>query len=147
MADDTKNSQDPARIAAQDLDHESPKKESPPESPPESLEKTSDRVDGGASRSSTEPASRDNEKDESKEGLSKTVDPEAGVGEEKVPPPVKIPRAKRRGLFGQLTLLAEVQEPKHYPRKAKWFITFNVAFAAIAAPMGSAIIFREKPLP
>lgn len=57
-------------------------------------------------------------------------------------PPVVVPRGRRRGLFGSLTLLAEVENPKHYNRKSKWFITFVVAVAAAAAPMGSAIFLR-----
>ncbi|GES61009.1 MFS multidrug resistance transporter [Aspergillus terreus] len=56
-------------------------------------------------------------------------------------PPIVIPRLKRRGLFGQFTLLAEVDNPKAYSRKKKWFITFIVAVAAITAPMGSSIFF------
>ncbi|KAL2009874.1 hypothetical protein VTN00DRAFT_5681 [Thermoascus crustaceus] len=52
-----------------------------------------------------------------------------------------VPRSKRRGLFGQFTLLAEVENPKTYPRKTKWFITFVVAVAAAAAPLGSSIFF------
>ena len=60
------------------------------------------------------------------------------------PPPVKVPRAQRRGLFGRFSILAEVEEPKHYARRAKWFITFIIALAAIAAPLGSAIILRER---
>jgi len=76
-------------------------------------------------------------------------------GEEEAPPlpplsnassissqPVKVPRSARRGLFGRFTILAEVEEPKHYGRRTKWFITFIVALAAAAAPMGSAIFFR-----
>lgn len=59
--------------------------------------------------------------------------------------PVKIPRSQRRGLFGRFTLVAEVEEPKRYPRRTKWFITFNIALAAVAAPLGSAIIFRKVP--
>ncbi|PYH46792.1 MFS transporter [Aspergillus saccharolyticus JOP 1030-1] len=55
--------------------------------------------------------------------------------------PVVVPRLERRGLFGQFTLLAEVQDPKVYPRKTKWFITFIVAVAGAAAPMGSSIFF------
>ncbi|RAH87097.1 MFS general substrate transporter [Aspergillus japonicus CBS 114.51] len=55
--------------------------------------------------------------------------------------PVVVPRLERRGLFGQLTLLAEVVDPKVYPRKTKWFITFIVAVAGAAAPMGSSIFF------
>ena len=58
------------------------------------------------------------------------------------PEPIKVPRSQRRGLFGRFTILAEVEEPKHYPRKVKWYITFVVALAAMAAPLGSAIIFR-----
>ena len=61
------------------------------------------------------------------------------------PEPVKVPRSQRRGLFGRLTILAEVEEPKHYSQRAKWYITFVVAMAAIAAPLGSTIIFRMRP--
>ncbi|KAL5361382.1 major facilitator superfamily domain-containing protein [Aspergillus floccosus] len=56
-------------------------------------------------------------------------------------PPIVIPRLKRRGLFGQFTLLAEVDNPKAYSRKKKWFVTFIVAVAGITAPMGSSIFF------
>ena len=58
--------------------------------------------------------------------------------------PKVVPRLKRRGLFGQLTFLAEVENPKIYPRKTKWFITFVVAVAGAAAPMGSSIFFRKS---
>jgi hypothetical protein len=58
-------------------------------------------------------------------------------------PPVKVARLKRRGLFGQLALVAEVENPKTYPRKTKWFITFVVALAGATAPMGSAVFLRE----
>jgi hypothetical protein len=57
-------------------------------------------------------------------------------------PAVVVPRLKRRGLFGSLTLVAEVEDPKTYPRKMKWFITFIVAWAGATAPMGSSIFFR-----
>lgn len=57
--------------------------------------------------------------------------------------PIPVPRSKRRGLFAQFTLLAEVENPKTYPRRTKWFITFIVAVAAAAAPMGSSIFFRK----
>ncbi|KAL8832365.1 MAG: hypothetical protein Q9191_000322 [Dirinaria sp. TL-2023a] len=56
------------------------------------------------------------------------------------PPPVKVPRSKRRGLFARFALLAEVEEPKHYSQGTKWYITFIVALAAVAAPLGSTII-------
>jgi hypothetical protein len=58
-------------------------------------------------------------------------------------PPVVVPRLKRRGLFGQFALVAEVENPKTYPRNMKWFLTFVVAVAAVAAPMGSSIFFRK----
>ncbi|CAG8906304.1 unnamed protein product [Penicillium egyptiacum] len=54
-------------------------------------------------------------------------------------PPIKVARLKRRGLFGQLALVAEVEDPKTYTRRMKWFITFVVALAGATAPMGSAI--------
>lgn len=60
--------------------------------------------------------------------------------------PVKVPRSHRRGLFGRLTILAEVEDPKLYPRATKWFITFVVAIAGMAAPLGSTIIFGENVL-
>lgn len=58
-------------------------------------------------------------------------------------PAVKVPRGKRRGLLGQLALVAEIEDPKTYPRKMKWFITFIVAWAGAMAPMGSSIFFRK----
>jgi len=60
-------------------------------------------------------------------------------------PAVKVPRLKRRGLLGQFALVAEVQNPKTYSRRMKWFITFIVAVAGAAAPMGSSIFFRKSP--
>lgn len=60
--------------------------------------------------------------------------------------PAKVPRSQRRGLFGRLTILAEVEDPKLYPRATKWFITFVVAIAGMAAPLGSTIIFGKDVL-
>jgi hypothetical protein len=54
-----------------------------------------------------------------------------------------VPRKKRRGLFGSLSLLPEVERPYDYADKTKWAITSIVAFAAMAAPMGSSIFYRE----
>ncbi|KAL4921659.1 major facilitator superfamily domain-containing protein [Aspergillus aurantiobrunneus] len=56
-------------------------------------------------------------------------------------PPRVVPRLRRRGLFGQITLLEEVENPKAYQRNKKWFITFVVAVAGSVAPMGSSIFF------
>ncbi|KAJ5659596.1 hypothetical protein N7507_006047 [Penicillium longicatenatum] len=58
-------------------------------------------------------------------------------------PPIVVPRLKRRGLFGQLTLIAEVEDPRTYSRNMKWFITFIVATAGVLAPLGSSIFFRK----
>ncbi|KAL8866210.1 MAG: hypothetical protein Q9174_006435 [Haloplaca sp. 1 TL-2023] len=54
--------------------------------------------------------------------------------------PVKVPKARRRGLFARFVVLAEVENPKSYARRTKWFITLIIALAAVAAPLGSAII-------
>jgi multidrug resistance protein len=54
--------------------------------------------------------------------------------------PIVVPRKERRGLFGTVCTIAEVTEPYDYSRRRKWTITFVVAVAAAAAPMGSSII-------
>ncbi|KAJ5109223.1 hypothetical protein N7456_005898 [Penicillium angulare] len=56
-------------------------------------------------------------------------------------PPIVVPRLKRRGLLGQLALVAEIENPRTYSRNMKWFITFIVALAGILAPLGSSIFF------
>lgn len=53
---------------------------------------------------------------------------------------VVVPRKQRRGLFARLAVIPEVTEPWDYARRTKWTITFIVAVAAAAAPMGSSII-------
>ena len=76
------------------------------------------------------------------------VDVESQASNPSAEPPtpqaVKVPKSQRRGLLSRLAILAEVEEPKHYSRQSKWFITFVVASAAAAAPMGSAIFYRKK---
>lgn len=57
-------------------------------------------------------------------------------------PIVKVPLSERRGLFARFCLVAEVTEPYDYKNSTKWSITFMVAVAGAAAPVGSAIIFR-----
>jgi hypothetical protein len=54
-------------------------------------------------------------------------------------PPI-VPRHLRRGLLARFSVVPEVTQPYHYPNRTKWIITFTVACAAAAAPMGSAII-------
>lgn len=51
-----------------------------------------------------------------------------------------VPRSHRRGFLARFALVPEVEDPTHYTRKTKWFLTFIVAFCAMAAPMGSAIV-------
>lgn len=110
----------------------------------------------GSDEQSTAPAKHDTEIDDiqSQSHASSIVgeDEEKHADEEVRPPPhrqstdlgpaIVVPRLNRRGLFGQFTLVAEIENPKTYPRKMKWFITFIVAVAAAAAPSGSAIFFR-----
>lgn len=120
-----------ARIGAQELDHESPKDRSSPD-----FEK---RISDETSPDSSKPSIGHTEISNG----SEKQDVEAGEEEVDDPQPVKVPRSKRRGLFGRFTFVAEVDDPKLYPRKIKWFITFNIALAAVAAPLGSAIVFRK----
>ncbi|KAJ8608095.1 hypothetical protein MRB53_039844 [Persea americana] len=53
---------------------------------------------------------------------------------------VNVPVEERRGLLARFAIIPEVTEPYDYTPKQKWTITFIVAVAAAAAPMGSAII-------
>lgn len=56
-----------------------------------------------------------------------------------------VPLSKRRGLLARFALIPEVERPYDYKRSTKWTITLLVAAAGAAAPMGSAIFFRECP--
>lgn len=58
-------------------------------------------------------------------------------------PLIAVPRSERRGLLARFTFLPEVEKPYNYKRSTKWFITFLVAIAAAAAPIGSAILLRK----
>ena len=51
-----------------------------------------------------------------------------------------VPRHLRRGLLGRISLVPETTRPTRYPRRTKWLLTFVVAMAAAAAPIGSASI-------
>jgi hypothetical protein len=57
-----------------------------------------------------------------------------------------IPRSKRRGLLARFTVIPEVERPYEYKNSTKWLITLQVALAAAAAPMGSAILLRKSLL-
>lgn len=99
----------------------------------------------GASRtpSSTQSLEAGNA-DDQRDFISSSAPIPASIANSIRPAPVKVPRANRRGLFGRFTILAEVEEPKDYPNKTKWFLTFVIAIAAAAAPLGSAIFFRTS---
>lgn len=56
---------------------------------------------------------------------------------------VIIPRSKRRGLFASLALVPEAESPYEYKNSTKWFITFVIALATAAAPLGSTVFYRE----
>ena len=129
--------QDTARIGAQELDHESPKREIPLH--------FEEKISVDSAPSSSRPSiagpsieAREKPGDQGKHHV------EMAQREIPNPAPVKVPHSKRRGLFGRFTIVAEVEEPKHYPRRTKWFITFVIALAAVAAPLGSVIIFRKS---
>lgn len=122
---------DTVKIAAQEIDRESPKEHVGPD-----LE---EKIENGSSPDGSM------HKTEHGAEVSGTKEKDVEMVETEIqdPEPVKVPRSQRRGLFGRFSILAEVEEPKHYPRRTKWYITFVVALAAVAAPMGSAIIFRR----
>ena len=144
MSNAADNSQDANQDSAQDATH-IPSHVSHKEKPSPSTEgRASDHDDlETLEKSNATPTSNNEKVDEHTQEPPRNNDLEAPRDEEIDPPPVKIIHSKRRGILGRFTFIAEVEEPKHYDRKIKWFITFTVAFAAIAAPMGSAIIFRE----
>lgn len=124
---------DSARIGAQEIAHESPKENIGPG--------LGEKVEDGSSSGGSQPSIAEAEK----HSITNKKDVEVGATKVEDPKPIKVPRSERRGLFGRFSVLAEVKEPKHYSQRIKWYITFVVALAAVAAPMGSAIIFRMIP--
>jgi len=56
-----------------------------------------------------------------------------------------IPRKRRRGILGKsrFVVIPEIQDPFEYTRGVKGLITAIVGLAGAAAPMGSAVLFRE----
>lgn len=65
------------------------------------------------------------------------------VNKSNEPRPVPVPRLRRRGLFGQLTLVPEVENPRAYSRSTKWILTCTVSLATLIAPMGTSIFYRK----
>lgn len=86
------------------------------------------------------PSSNDHE-EAATQGETKILDLEKSQSEPPAPP-ITVNRTQRRGLFARFALVAEVTEPKHYARPTKHMITVIIASAALAAPLGSTIIFR-----
>ncbi|KAI1056876.1 hypothetical protein LB507_002544 [Fusarium sp. FIESC RH6] len=52
-----------------------------------------------------------------------------------------VPRSKRRGLLARFTLVPEIAHPPDYKSSTKWCLTFIVALATAAAPLGSTIVY------
>ncbi|KAG8625029.1 hypothetical protein KVT40_006780 [Elsinoe batatas] len=54
---------------------------------------------------------------------------------------IKIPRSQRRGLLARFAVIPEVENPYDLPNRDKWVITAVVSLSAVAAPMGSTLVF------
>ena len=110
------------------------------------LNSSSNTIVGEGEKHQTEASSRPSSESHKATVRGTPLELEAQISDPTVeqPAPVVVPRAQRRGLLARFSFVAEVEEPKHYPRRIKWFITFVVALAAVAAPMGSTIFFRKK---
>ncbi|RBR17298.1 uncharacterized protein FIESC28_06534 [Fusarium coffeatum] len=57
-----------------------------------------------------------------------------------------VPRSKRRGLLARFTLVPEIAHPPDYKSSTKWCLTFIVALATAAAPLGSTIVYPALPV-
>ncbi|GME81134.1 unnamed protein product [Ambrosiozyma monospora] len=51
-----------------------------------------------------------------------------------------VPRNKRRGILGNLTLIPEYDNPRDLPPNIKYVLVFVVAFCAMLGPMGTSIL-------
>ncbi|OKL58650.1 putative MFS transporter [Talaromyces atroroseus] len=68
-------------------------------------------------------------------------DPEAGNNAADQPRPVPVPRLKRRGFLGQITLVPEVENPRAYSQSTKWALTTTISLATLIAPIGTSIFY------
>ncbi|KAH6899832.1 major facilitator superfamily domain-containing protein [Thelonectria olida] len=57
-----------------------------------------------------------------------------------------VPRSQRRGLFGSITLVPEIPYPPDYKKSTKWGLTFIIALATAAAPLGSTVVYPALPV-
>lgn len=58
--------------------------------------------------------------------------------------PVAVPRAERRGLWANLSIVSEVEKPFEYKNGTKWMMTVILAFAAGTSSTGAAIFYRKS---
>lgn len=124
---------DTAKVGAQQIGHESTKEDGGSQSEKTIEDRPSpDGAQPAIEHAATEPGTEQRDLEKVQTENQDSV-------------PIKVPRSQRRGLFARLTILAEVENPKHYSRRVKWYITFVIALAAVAAPLGSTIIFRMRP--
>ncbi|EXJ60004.1 hypothetical protein A1O7_04152 [Cladophialophora yegresii CBS 114405] len=98
----------------------------------EDVERDSDARSIHSQRSEPSTVADTHDVENADDVLARTITPKKPI--------VKVSRTERRGLFARFSLTAEVTDPYHYKDSTKWFITFVVAIAAAAAPVGSAII-------
>ena len=54
-----------------------------------------------------------------------------------------VPRNKRRGMFAQLALVPEIEDPRGYGKFIKYLITTLVGAAGSTGPMAGTILFRK----
>ncbi|KAK4985537.1 hypothetical protein LTR66_008133 [Elasticomyces elasticus] len=101
---------------------------------------TPDTTVAAALSSSTEEAPESSQGNLSRSGPPVSPDKRAISIRSETRTAVPVPRAERRGLLARFAIIAEVEEPKDYTRRTKWIITFIVAVAGAAAPMGSGIL-------
>ncbi|KAI9725470.1 MAG: hypothetical protein M1828_003141 [Chrysothrix sp. TS-e1954] len=124
------------------------------EKQPVSEPQSPENIDNSGTHDAYEPHEAKEDTDQTSDHISTTpnADHDEPVLQERPPasrtistqsrpvPVKKVPRSSRAGLLGRFSVLYEAEEPKHYPRRIKWFITFVIALAAVAAPMGSSLI-------
>ena len=125
-----------------DMDNDNAKLGAQEVHPKLSTEAVGPELDEKTEARSISDASQLQSRDAATESSTERIDVEKAEPDSQRPGPVKVPRSQRRGLFGRFAILAEVEEPKNYSSTTKWYITTVVALAGIAAPVGSAIIFR-----
>ncbi|KAH7149370.1 major facilitator superfamily domain-containing protein [Dactylonectria estremocensis] len=57
-----------------------------------------------------------------------------------------VPRSRRRGLLGSITIVPEISNPYDYKRSTKWGLICIIALATAAAPLGSTVVYPALPV-